>query len=208
MAKRTTRKPRFGVQRLKRWLRRLGILLVTVAIGYGVVWLLSALGGDRPGFALPDLGRGHMEVQRCSPQYNSAPPTSGCHSQSLVPYGIHDEPIRAELQVHNLEHGAVMIQYRPSGIIGLGDDLVGKLMAHVNRLRESDRRYCRLILAPHPPPFSIPSRPEEDMSQKVIALTAWTRIDVLEEYDEARIQKFIDAFINRGPESVPATECQ
>src|SRR3989344_5170063 len=32
------------------------------------------------------------------------------------------------------------------------------------------------------------------------ALTAWTRIDKLKDFDEGRIIKFIDAFRNQGPE--------
>ncbi|OGF52682.1 MAG: hypothetical protein A2Z21_03670 [Candidatus Fraserbacteria bacterium RBG_16_55_9] len=186
----------------------MAILAAIVAISYGIFLVLGLF--SRPGYAVADLGRGPIEEQHCTPRFNSSPPTSGCHSQSKVAYGVHDEPIPAELQVHNLEHGAVIIQYRPSGIIGVGDALAQDLDAFVNRLRNSNLRYCRLIAAPHAFPFSFPNRPEEETSPKVIALTAWGRIDVLDTYDEARIKKFIDAFINQGPESsqLPQNECQ
>lgn len=210
MAKRTNRR-RSAVrpQQVRRWLKRLAILVVAAAIGYGLLSLLGAR-VNRPGYAVADQGRAHMEDTNCTYRPNSSPPTSGCHSRSQAAYGVHEEPIPGELQVHNLEHGAVIIQYRPSGIIGVGDALAEDLRSLVNHMRGQDPRYCRLIVAPYPFPFAQPHRPAEESAQKVIALTAWGRMDLLEEYDEARIRKFIDAFINRGPESgqVSAAECQ
>ena len=209
MAKRTKRNRELSPQRIKRWLKPLIILVALFAVGYLFVLLLGAIGG-RPGYAVADQGRGHIEEQHCTPHYNSSPPTSGCHSLNKVPYGVHDEPIPAELQVHNLEHGSAIIQYRPSGIIGVGDTLAQDLQSLVNRLRNADPRYCRLIVAPYPFPFSLPNRPQEETSPKVIALTAWGRMDLLDQFDEGRIKKFVDAFINQGPESAQLTlaECQ
>ena len=43
--------------------------------------------------------------------YNSIPPTSGTHWAVPAEWGIYDEPVPNERQVHNLEHGGVMIQY-------------------------------------------------------------------------------------------------
>ncbi len=190
-------------QRVKRWLRRLAILAVVAAIGYGLVLLLGTISSSAPGLAVPDRGRGH--TPQCSPNYtnNSRPPASGCHSPGQASYGIHEEPIPHELQVHNLEHGAVIIQYRTSGVLGVGDALVEDLRGLVNRLRGEDARYCRLILAPYPFPFAVPGRTAAETDNALIALTAWGRIDLLREYDELRIRKFIDAFINRGLEKVP-----
>lgn len=209
MAKKENRKQRVSPQRLKRWLKRVVILVALFAVGYGVLLLLGAL-GSRPGYAVADLGRGHIEEQHCTPRFNSSPPTSGCHSQGKGAYGVHEEPIPAELQVHNLEHGSVIIQYRPAGVVGVSDALAEDLKGLVNRLRSLDRRYCRLIVAPYPFPFSLPNRPQEETSPKVIALTAWGRMDLLDQYDEGRMKKFVDAFINQGPESAQLTmaECQ
>jgi len=195
-----------SVPKIKRWLKRLAILVVIAALGYGVVTLLGAM-GSRPGFAVPDLGAGHIEQQGCTPHYNSSPPTSGCHSASAAPYGPHEDPIDEKLQVHNLEHGGVIIQYRSSGIIGADDALAEELQSLVNRLRGASRRYCRLIVAPYPYPFEAPNYPKEESSQKVIALTAWGRMELLDGYDEKRIRQFIDTFINKGPEQVAPTEC-
>jgi hypothetical protein len=46
-----------------------------------------------------------------SPEWNTDPPTSGPHYEVPVVYGIYDEPVYQAQLVHNLEHGAVFIQY-------------------------------------------------------------------------------------------------
>ena len=44
--------------------------------------------------------------------YNTTPPSSGNHYARPAQVGGYTEPIKDETQVHNLEHGHVMIQYR------------------------------------------------------------------------------------------------
>ncbi|MCC7355051.1 MAG: DUF3105 domain-containing protein [Anaerolineae bacterium] len=105
--------------------------------------------------------------------YNSVPPTSGPHMGGLAPWGVHDQPIRNESQVHNLEDGGVGVQYWcPEGC----PDLVKKLATIVQRYP------TQIFMAPYPG------------LDKRIALTAWTRIDKLDEFDEARIVRFINAY--------------
>jgi hypothetical protein len=43
-------------------------------------------------------------------------------------------------------------------------------------------------------------RPNRDAA---IALTAWQRIDLLDEYDEQRVTAFIEAWRGRAPENAP-----
>ncbi|MFQ5840172.1 MAG: DUF3105 domain-containing protein, partial [Candidatus Methylomirabilales bacterium] len=89
--------------------------------------------------------------------------------------GIHDVPIPKELQVHNLEDGGVAIQYHC-------DTPCPEL---VERLKGISQRYAGkpLLVAPYP-----------DMEHR-IALTAWTRLDTFDEFDEARIEAFIQAYM-------------
>jgi hypothetical protein len=128
--------------------------------------------------------------------YNSKPPTSGPHwsilGEAPVPWGIYREPVLDEAQVHNLEHGGVMIQYNCRDC----PDLVAQLEGFYNRYSAARPlpRYpqsTKLIVAPY---YDMPSR---------IALTAWGRIDTLDAYDEARITRFVDAYRDNGPEAVP-----
>jgi len=108
--------------------------------------------------------------------YNSSPPTSGPHYESIAPWGIHETPVPNELQVHNLEDGGVMVQYNcPDGC----PDLVQQLSDVVAGFPEG------IILAPYP-----------DMEVR-IALTAWGRIEQMDEFDEKRILGFIRAYRGR-----------
>jgi hypothetical protein len=129
---------------------------------------------DLPGQRLPDLGNFHLQTQdEPHPPYNSDPPTSGPHLGYLAPWGVHTRPIPKELQVHNLEDGGVLVQYHcPDGCA----DLVQKLEAIVKRYPS------QVILAPYP-----------GMKHR-IALTAWTRLDAFDDFDEGRIVRFIRAY--------------
>jgi hypothetical protein len=183
-------------------------------VGSAVVLVLVAVGGDavaaeksktsakadgKPGRAVETIGNEHVPSPS-TPHvpYNTSPPTSGPHLQWVAKWGVHKTPIIRELQVHNLEDGGVIVQYK---CLEPCPDLVGKLEALAARYREkaeADRKsmktpassehamrskYDHLIVAPYP-----------DMERQ-IALTAWGRIDSFDGYDEARIVNFIETFI-------------
>jgi len=151
----------------------------TVAAAAAVVLLLGVVGyfayraqAGLPGTQFSDQGNLHIASAEFPHQpYNSDPPTSGPHLPYIAPWGVHTRPIPRELQVHNLEDGGVMVQYNCEC-----PDLAAKLKAVVQRYEKN------VILAPYP-----------GMTHK-IALTAWTRLDVLEEFDEGRIKRFIEAY--------------
>ena len=125
-----------------------------------------------PGTQFPDQGNLHIASPESPHQpYNSDPPTSGPHLPYIAPWGVHTRPIPRELQVHNLEDGGVVVQYNCEC-----PELVEKLRGIV-------RKYdVQVLLAPYP---SMKSR---------IALTAWTRLDRFDEFDEKRIVRFIEAY--------------
>ena len=114
----------------------------------------------------------HVPLGTPHPPYNSDPPTSGPHAPGLARWGVSSEPVSKEMQVHNLEDGGVVIQYSCQDCQDL-----------VKQLTTIAERYDRVILAPY-----------TGLDRK-IALTAWGRIDKLDEFDEARIVKFIKAHI-------------
>ena len=164
--------------------RRLAIVVVV-----GVVALIGiATAGVRsyqqtaepPGVRMPDQGNLHIpSAEAAHEPYNSEPPTSGPHLSYIAPWGVHTRPVLHELQVHNLEDGGVMVQYSCEC-----PDVLQKLEQIV-------RPYDKfVILAPFP-----------GMKPR-IALTAWTRIETLDEVDEKRIRRFIDTY--RGVDHHPA----
>jgi hypothetical protein len=137
-----------------------------------------------PGKEFPDLG--NLHIQRLGDPhapYNSEPPTSGPHLPNIAPWGIYDKPIPKEYQVHNLEDGGVVIQHNcPKGCPDLIKKLEGVFFKYKARAQK-EKKYMHLILAPYP-----------DMDVR-LALTAWTRLDKLNDFDEARIDRFIEAYI-------------
>jgi len=157
----------------RRRLLATGLMVAVVAAALVGYWAFRAA-ADLPGVKLPDLGNAHIQLAT-DPHvpYNSEPPTSGPHLPYIAPWGIHTEPIRQELQVHNLEDGGVMVQYHCASPCP-------ELQA---KLTEIVRRYeTQVILAPYP-----------GMRTR-IALTAWTRLDAFDDFDEARIVRFIRAY--------------
>jgi hypothetical protein len=128
----------------------------------------------RPGHMFPSQGNDHLiKPDDKHVPYNSNPPTSGPHLGYIARWGVHTEPIAKELQVHNLEDGGVLVQYNcPEGCA----DLVLKLRLIVARYD------TMVILAPYP-----------GMNRR-IALTAWTRLDAFDDFDERRIVRFIEAY--------------
>lgn len=142
------------------------------AVGLAVGYLNYRAAAALPGTSVEDQGNTHIATE-ATPHvaYKTDPPTSGPHLPYIAPWGVHTRPIPPELQVHNLEDGGVIVQYSCEC-----PDVVA-------RLSEMVRRYDRyVILAPYP---SMKTR---------IALTAWTRIDTMDQLDEGRVRRFIDAY--------------
>jgi hypothetical protein len=143
-------------------------LMAGIIVGY----LAYRASASLPGIQFPDQGNRHI-ASASDPHepYNSNPPTSGPHLPYIAPWGIHIRPIPPALQVHNLEDGGVLVQYSC------------ECPAVVARLRAIVERYDRyVILAPYP------------SMKAAIALTAWTRLETLDDVDDKRIFRFIEAY--------------
>jgi len=128
---------------------------------------------------LANQGQEHLQPGQDYTAYNSTPPTSGPHDPSPAPCGISSQPIANTVQVHDLEHGVVMVQYRP-----------GLDSAQVTALQALGRSYSsHVIVAPYP---SLPTP---------VAATAWTKLMRLDRADVGKLRRFIDRFRQRGPEA-------
>jgi hypothetical protein len=150
-------------------------VVIAVVVGY----FAYRAQADLPGQRFADQGNVHVQTATDPHEpYNSTPPTSGPHLPYIAPWGIHTRPIPDELQVHNLEDGGVLVQY------SCDCPEVAERLARIVRAYD---RY--VILAPYP---GMKSR---------IALTAWTRLETLDDVDERRIERFIRA--HRGIDHHP-----
>ena len=161
-----------------------GMTVATMA-GLGVTVLVdvsftahdSALScAEIPGTPEPFEGNRHIAYDgEAHEPYRTVPPTSGPHSPRIVAPGVYREPIPEELQVHALEHGHVIIQYRP-----------GLAQSDVDTLERIGRLHPRnVVVAPY---FGIDSG---------IALTGWQRLQRLDSVDEKAVERFVTTVAGR-----------
>src|SRR5262249_45125919 len=147
--------PPLGGWLTRRRRRRLGWLAAAVAavlVTGGAWYLYAGVWAPPPGEVVASLGNAHIQNPETPHEpYNSDPPTSGPHLPYIAPWGVHTKPLARELQVHNLEDGGVVVNYRPE----CEADVLEPLKAVVARYPE------RVLLTPYPG------------LDRCIALTAW-----------------------------------
>ncbi len=142
----------------------------------------ARLGGVRPdGRLFSDVAGGNGPAEPMGggylsdpwaphPPYSTNPPSSGPRLRQLASWGVHSTPVPLALQVHNLEHGGVIVQYNCE-----------RPCPELERRLESLARIGRpVIVAPYP------------YSDSRVTLTAWGRLLKLDEWDEERILRFIE----------------
>ncbi|MBI4233302.1 MAG: DUF3105 domain-containing protein [Chloroflexi bacterium] len=167
----------------------IGLVLPSVSRGISPRTPAPGTSSGKAGTQMPDQGAQHIPPGTPHSPYNTSPPTSGWHLASAESWGIRASPIEDERQVHNLEHGGVLIQYNTQD-----QDLISKLEAFA---KKQPNYPCYLIVAPYLNIVDLTAN-----ARHPIALTAWRWIDYLDTYDEERIQAFIDARRDKGPEKV------
>lgn len=162
-----------------------------VALVALIVVLVVLNQGSHPGQSFPSLGRDHIPEgtlisQTSVKQYNSDPPTSGPHWPAPAPGGSYTATVPDERLVHSLEHGYIVIDHNCDPKKTECDDLLKKLDAIGRRYN-----WTKVIVNYRP------------QTRPLIALTAWTRLETLDQFDEGKIVEFIKAYRNNGPENAP-----
>jgi hypothetical protein len=115
------------------------------------------------------------------PKWNSFPPTSGRHYYQPLPFGLYTEAVPEIRLVHNLEHGAVILQY--------GDKVSAAQVQQINAWYQKDAN--AIVVAPLP-----------KLGNKV-ALTSWTNWTECGGFDEKAANAFRKAFRYHAPEQFP-----
>lgn len=171
------------------------VVALLVTIGGGAWWLVrdngGGLMGDGGAVHVADQGREHVNPGQQHVAYNSTPPTSGPHFPNWASWGVKSEPLPNELQIHNLEHGGIMVQYNcqaPAAPVADCAGLINQLQGLASSLVSSKPR---IIVAPYP------------NMEHPVALTAWDYLLVMDRFDRARALAFINTHYNRAPEDVP-----
>ena len=134
--------------------------------------------------------------------YNTWPPTSGPHDPTPAPYDVYTDPVEEYRLVHNLEHGAIVIQYGRRIPANQVEQMVGWYRGDPNGI----------VIAPFP-----------ELGNR-IALAAWTadvdasgqikqgsgrgHLAKCPRFDEGAFDAFVDAYRFKGPERFPPEAMQ
>jgi hypothetical protein len=137
---------------------------------------------DTTGHPTPGTPRaGSMEFQHVPGPvvYSVTPPVGGPHNPTWMNCGVYTAAVPNERAVHDLEHGAIWITYRPalaaSDVTALRDIVLGQPKVQGNRYMDLS-------------PWASASLPTP------IVLSAWGRQLRLRSASDPRIKQFIDAF--------------
>jgi hypothetical protein len=183
------------------------ILIAAAAVGLLLAFRGGGSGGAATGVdgscvrqTFPPMGRQHVNSVRSGFQYNSFPPTSGPHYGVPAVYNLYDQPVPEIRLVHNLEHGAVVLQY--------GSKVPQQTVQQIAAWYSKDP--LGLVVAPLPPVSEINAKPPAGYESKIF-LTAWTHVATCTAFDEGALDRFRDDFRGPngdGPEKFPLSALQ
>jgi pyruvate/2-oxoglutarate dehydrogenase complex dihydrolipoamide acyltransferase (E2) component len=125
-----------------------------------------------------------------NPDYSKQPrpPTNGLHRPVWANWGFYQQPVPYAYEVHNLEHGAVIVH------IGL------------RVTRKQGTRMIQLWAASPPYVLVVPGLPA-DVSQRGVTVTSWQRAMVCKTWNArtvAAIRTYRDVYRGTGPEQIPS----
>ena len=156
----------------------IGVLIVGFAVL--IVWSKQSE-TPRPGIAQKDLGRQHVEQKSYS---TDQLPTSGPHASPLG-WGVYETEQRDDQLIHNLEHGGIVVTYRP----GISENDLSQLTQLLGKpFSEPKFAPTKVVLAPR----------SKNKSQ--IVLSSWQRSQSLENYDKETIIMYVKRNLGKSPE--------
>lgn len=169
---------------MRRALLVLPLLLVVACSDDGADGDGAAGGTDVtvPGVVAVDVGENGHTTDDVT--YSVDPPAGGQHDPSWLACGAYDEPVRDENAVHALEHGVAWITYGP-----LDEAAVDGL--------EQRTSSGRVIVSPHP-----------SLGEGEVVVSSWGRQLRLDGPDDARLDDFLDAFVDSPDAPEPGASCR
>jgi Protein of unknown function (DUF3105) len=179
-------------RRTRMWFIALGAAILVAAAAVGIAMALRGGGETASGVdgacviqTFPPMGRTHVQKLSKDFQYNSFPPTSGPHYPVPAVYNIYDQPVPEIRLVHNLEHGAIVVQYGSQ----VPQATVQKIAAWY-----ADGP-LGMVVAPLPPLAEMHAKAPANVESKIF-LTAWTHLATCSSFDEGAFTRFRDDFRN------------
>jgi hypothetical protein len=141
----------------------------------------------------PNEGRNHVTEKRTAADYKTNPPTSGDHNPTPAPDGNYppgNEPA-VENWVHTLEHGRILLMYKP----GAPQQSIGALQ----------KLYGEPVLKSGPSYHMVLMQNNTKMPFQTAAV-AWQHYIGCNDLSPAALEamrKFRDRYVDHGPEFIP-----
>lgn len=169
------------------WL--LGALALVIILA-GAWWAFSARSnapaGATVGARVPYEGNTHVAMGS-EIKYRAHPPASGNHYDRPAPPGVYPGGILPGFWVHSLEHGYVVLVYKPP----VPPEMLQQFDAMVRDFPKSKYGYAKLVIVPY-----------SEMDHR-FAVLAWTWRLWLDAFDRQKVLEFYRAHVDRGPEDIP-----
>lgn len=194
-------------------------LVLVVIVGFSY-WFYKESEKLSVGQKIADLGREHVPLGT-QVEYNSNPPTSGPHYEEWVKGGILENVRDDRNLVHSLEHGYIIMSYNcsftPTSWFSIPQAYAQRTMSALPDASSSadstpsalpeqfSTDDCKSLVSNLTSVYDKKGKwkliviPRPNLDSK-LALTAWNRIEKLNQFDEGKINLFIDALRDQGPE--------
>jgi hypothetical protein len=184
------------MRRRRSWGRGAWILGAAVlAAAAGVAWwamsprassLALQDAGRQMGEGVPDEGYVHVVIGS-EIHYQAHPPSSGPHYPIPAATGVYPDGLASGFWVHSLEHGYIVVVYRPP----VPADLVTQFQEMVKDFPASKYGNVKLVIAPY------------DTMLHPFAVLAWDRRMWMDAFDRAKVLQFYRAYVDHGREDIP-----
>jgi hypothetical protein len=164
-----------------------GVAVVIAAVLIALVLTFLKPPASAQGRQVPIEGNRTHVAQGTVVQYRNRPPSSGDHYDQPAGYGFFQREIPTGNWVHDLEHGGIVVLYRP--------DLCDQACQAQLQDTYSSAPTSQLF----PGTRKMLVMPYQEMDH-AIAAVAWGWVDELDAFDKDRILAFYRAHVDRGPE--------
>ena len=167
-----------------------GVLGMGILILVGVVLVRSLRGTNAVpiGMSVPSEGSAAHVPDGSTLTYKQYPPASGHHYASPASPGLAAKAISEGNWVHSLEHGYIVILYKPTASGVPSEAQLRDIMATFPREK---RGSVKIVITPY------------DRMDSPITAVAWERQLSIDQFDREQLLQFYNAYVDHGPEDVP-----
>lgn len=167
-------------------------ILVVIAL---LTWLFIESTKPLPGQKQQDEGRGHVPIGT-EVKYKTNIPTSGQHYEDWTRAGIYDQSKDDRNLVHSLEHGYIVMYFK-CGSVNPTDLEASSSAKQADQCQQIKDHLVQIYNSKGPHKLIVVPRANLDTN---FSITAWDYLDNFNDFDKGRVEKFIDAHRDQGPE--------